>query len=195
MIFTHDIDLFKRRHGQMVLDSHKPIYVAGPLFSDSERRYLESLVDFLTKELKEGSTGFHINKYDHFFLPHRDAGDAGVISGGNKEVFINDLRHLDNAKIVIAWLDGADVDSGTAAELGYAFARGKQIFGLLTDRRRWSENKIRVLNNIVWGICKGEERIYKINIYETDGMNDLSDNKRLLDDLSKAIQELKIKLH
>jgi hypothetical protein len=29
-------------------------------------------------------------------------------------VFSNDFRYLDNTKIVIAWLDGADVDSGTA---------------------------------------------------------------------------------
>jgi nucleoside 2-deoxyribosyltransferase len=175
----------------MVLDRHKPIYIAGPLFSESERRYLESLVDFLTKELNEAFMDLHIDKYRDFFLPHRDVGDAGIVIGGNEEVFINDLRYLENAHIVIAWLDGADVDSGTAIEIGYAFAKSKHIFGILTDRRRWSEDKIRGLNNMVWGICKGKERIYKINIYETKNMHDVPENKRLLDDLSKALRMVK----
>ena len=34
---------------------------------------------------------------------------------------------------VVAVLDGADVDSGTAAEIGYAFARGKLIVGYRGD--------------------------------------------------------------
>jgi len=31
---------------------------------------------------------------------------------------------LDEASIVVAILDGPDVDSGTAIEIGYAFAKG-----------------------------------------------------------------------
>jgi nucleoside 2-deoxyribosyltransferase len=183
MILDHDTLKFKRRYRQMILESHKPIYIAGPLFSQSEREYLESLVDFLTNGLNKGLTDFHVDKEQDFFLPHRDIGDAGVVTGGNEEVFANDLRYLDNANILIAWLDGADVDSGTAFELGYAFAKGKQIFGLLTDRRRWRGTKIIGLNNMVWGICKGEKRIYKIN--------DAQEKKRLLRDLSKALNEVK----
>jgi nucleoside 2-deoxyribosyltransferase len=173
----------KEGHGRMVLERHKPIYIAGPLFSESERAFLESLVDFLTNGLNEGLAGFHVDKDQDFFLPHRDIGDAGVVTGGNEEVFINDLRYLDNANIVIAWLDGADIDSGTAVELGYAFAKGKHIFGLLTDRRRWSGTKIIGLNNMVWGICQGEKRIYKISNAE--------EKKRLLHDVSKALSEAK----
>jgi nucleoside 2-deoxyribosyltransferase len=131
--------------------------------------------------LNEGVTNLHIDRHHDFFLPHRDVGDAGIVTGGNEDVFANDLKYLDNAKIVIAWLDGTDVDSGTAVELGYAFAKGKHIFGLLTDRRRWHENKISGLNNMVWGICRGEDRIYKID--------DIQEKKRLLHDLSKALQE------
>jgi nucleoside 2-deoxyribosyltransferase len=167
----------------MILESHKSIYIAGPLFSQSERGYLESLVEFLTNGLNEGLTDFHVDKDQDFFLPHRDIGDAGVVTGGNEEVFVNDLAYLDKARIVIAWLDGADVDSGTAVELGYAFAKDKHIFGLLTDRRRWRGTKIIGLNNMVWGICKGEKRIYKID--------NAQEKKRLLHDVSKALREAK----
>ena len=47
---------------------------------------------------------------------------------------------MEQAKIVVTLLDGSDVDSCTAVELGYAFARkDKKIFGLLTDRRRLAD--------------------------------------------------------
>src|SRR5690606_17028127 len=42
---------------------------------------------------------------------------------------------------VLAVLDGADIDSGTASEIGYAFGLGdKVINGLRTDFRRSGEN-------------------------------------------------------
>ena len=38
-------------------------------------------------------------------------------------------------------LDGVDVDSGTAAEIGYAFARGKLIVGYRGDFRLSADNE------------------------------------------------------
>lgn len=160
----------------------KMFYIAGPLFSDSEKRYLEGLVTELSKKLSELTT-LSINEYDHFFLPHRDVGDAGVVKGGNEDIFIRDLEYLDEANIIIAWLDGADVDSGTAVELGYAYAKGKHIFALLTDTRRWHGTEIRGLNNMVWGVCKGEERVYRID--------DMQEKNRLLEDISNVLREVK----
>ena len=107
----------------------------------------------------------------------------GVVNGGNEDVFIKDLEYLDEANIIIAWLDGVDVDSGTAVELGYAYAKGKHIFGLLTDTRRWHGTEIRGLNNMVWGVCKGEERVYRID--------DMQEKNRLLEDISKVLKEVK----
>jgi nucleoside 2-deoxyribosyltransferase len=48
---------------------------------------------------------------------------------------------LDRADAVLAVLDGADVDSGTAAEIGYAFARGTPIVGYRGDVRLTGENE------------------------------------------------------
>jgi nucleoside 2-deoxyribosyltransferase len=48
---------------------------------------------------------------------------------------------IDRADGVLAVLDGADVDSGTAAEIGYAAARGLSIVGLRTDSRRTGDNE------------------------------------------------------
>ena len=101
------------------------------------------------------------------FIPHRDAGDVGTIDLERNEIFHADIFAIDNVKILIAVLDGADVDSGTSVELGYAYAKGdKKIFGLLTDRRYWRENntsagtKIYGLNNMIWGVCMSNGRVF-----------------------------------
>jgi nucleoside 2-deoxyribosyltransferase len=53
---------------------------------------------------------------------------------------------IDRADAVVAVLDGADVDSGTAAEIGYAFARGKPIVGYRGDARLAGDNEGAVVN-------------------------------------------------
>jgi nucleoside 2-deoxyribosyltransferase len=47
---------------------------------------------------------------------------------------------IDEADMVFAVLDGTDVDSGTAAEIGYAFAKGKSILGYRGDFRLSADN-------------------------------------------------------
>lgn len=145
------------------------IYVAGPLFSSHERRYLEELVNTIASKLG-------LSPMKNFFLPHRDAGDIGSSSVGRDEVFNVDLKELEKCRIVIALLDGQDVDSGTAVELGIAYAKGKKVFGILTDWRRWHGDSIGQINNMIWGICDKGMRIYK-------GINDV-----LLEDLKKEMK-------
>ncbi|MEH2513475.1 nucleoside 2-deoxyribosyltransferase [Nitrobacteraceae bacterium AZCC 1564] len=43
-------------------------------------------------------------------------------------------------------LDGVDVDSGTAAEIGYGFARGKRIIGYRGDFRLSADNEGSIVN-------------------------------------------------
>jgi nucleoside 2-deoxyribosyltransferase len=53
---------------------------------------------------------------------------------------------IDAADGVVAVLDGTDVDSGTAAEIGYAFARGKLIVGYRGDFRLSADNEGSIVN-------------------------------------------------
>lgn len=132
----------------------KSIYLAGPLFSEHERRYLEQLANVLAK-------GLGIDANDDIFLPHRDAGDIGRHGTGRDAVFQADIQAIDEAKALVALLDGQDVDSGTAVELGYAYACGKRIFGILTDWRRWEAEQLANINNMVWGACGKGARVYR----------------------------------
>ena len=110
------------------------IYIAGPLFNTHERWYLEQLAAALE------AAGYQT------FLPHRDAGLLdGTANIDRARLFRGDIAGLESCDVVVALLTGADQDSGTSAELGYAYAQGKPCFGL-TDDMRW-------LNNLIWGLC------------------------------------------
>ena len=133
----------------------KLIYIAGPLFSEHERGFLEEITEKIALALG-------VDPKKDIFLPHRDAGDLGIGGRGREEIFASDIEFLDNAQVIVALLDGPDVDSGTAVELGYAYAQGKEIFGVLTDWRRWkSNNKVENINNMIWGVCGRGNRIYR----------------------------------
>jgi nucleoside 2-deoxyribosyltransferase len=48
---------------------------------------------------------------------------------------------IDRSAAVLALLDGPDVDSGTAAEIGYASRAELPVVGLRTDARRSGDNE------------------------------------------------------
>ena len=121
----------------------KSIYIAGPLFNTHERWYLDRMAETLE------AAGYQT------FLPQRD---AGLVKLGSAEerlrIFKADIDALDAADLIVALLTGADHDSGTSAELGYMYAKGKLCFGISDDKRG-------ALNNIIWGICGNGQRIVR----------------------------------
>ena len=64
----------------------------------------------------------------------------------NRTIGDNNRRALDVADKVLAVLDGPDVDSGTAAEVGYAFAKGKLIYGYRSDFRLSADDEGAITN-------------------------------------------------
>jgi nucleoside 2-deoxyribosyltransferase len=64
----------------------------------------------------------------------------------NAEIGRNNQVAIDRCDAVLAVLDGADVDSGTASEIGYAFARGKPILGYRSDFRLSADNEGSLVN-------------------------------------------------
>ena len=71
------------------------------------------------------------------------AGDARVAAYRdlNARVGAANADLIDRSAGVLAVLDGTDVDSGTAAEVGYASARGLLVVGLRTDVRSAGDNE------------------------------------------------------
>jgi nucleoside 2-deoxyribosyltransferase len=64
----------------------------------------------------------------------------------DREIGATNRAAIDAAHGVVAVLDGVDVDSGTAAEIGYAFARGKLIVGYRGDFRLSADNEGSTVN-------------------------------------------------
>lgn len=94
-------------------------YIAGPLWTLEDRKKLEE-IDNLCKELKIDT-----------FLPHRD---AGVYEKGDSiQFFKKDSESIDDCNVIIALLDWKDIGSGTAWEIGYAYAKKIPVIGIVED--------------------------------------------------------------
>src|SRR5262245_50467219 len=98
------------------------VYVAAPLFTEAERAFNLVLARVLEAEGHE------------VYLPQRDT-VAAEAPDRKATTFYANLAALRNAEAVVAVCDGSQVDDGTAWEIGYAYGRNIQIFGLRTDVR------------------------------------------------------------
>lgn len=101
----------------------KTVYLAAPLFSEAECDFNRKLRDELI------SAGFIV------FLPQEDSNNVKDMLDRQKIIFNKNLKGIENSDIIVAVIDGADIDSGTAWEIGFAFAKGKPVLGLRTDFR------------------------------------------------------------
>jgi Nucleoside 2-deoxyribosyltransferase len=80
------------------------VYVAGPLFSEAERAWLDALAARLRGD------GFDC------FVPHENFAELADVT--LEQVYRIDSEGLQSANALVAWLDGPIVDDGTACEIG-----------------------------------------------------------------------------
>jgi nucleoside 2-deoxyribosyltransferase len=129
------------------------VYVASPLgFADSTRAFMDkTLIPAIQK------TGIHTinpwdpdpecdkkldNAHNEKNLDKRRVAWARAVEcfGAKNEASIK------KADGIVAVLDGVDVDSGTAAEIGYGTALGKWVIGYRGDFRRTGEDESAEVN-------------------------------------------------
>lgn len=100
------------------------IYFAGPLFTHAELRWNREMAARIT------SAGHNV------WLPQEKAGLAFEEGAPTpRALFDSAITGIEQADVVVAILDGADPDSGTAFECGYAHARGTPVIAVRTDFR------------------------------------------------------------
>ena len=104
------------------------LYVAGPLFSEAERIWLDALAARLRAQ------GFDC------FVPHENVLQSSDITVDL--VYRVDTEGLRSANALVAWVDGPMCDDGTACEIGMfaelVHSGGKQYKGIVaiaTDLR------------------------------------------------------------
>jgi nucleoside 2-deoxyribosyltransferase len=94
------------------------LYFAGPLFTTAERAWNAEVTTALR------AAGHEV------FLPQEK--EPGKDARG---VFLTDVGGIDWADGIVAIMDGADPDSGTCWEAGYAYGKGKPSVLVRTDLR------------------------------------------------------------
>jgi len=128
------------------------VFLAAPLFSESEREFNSKIA----KKLR--NSGFEV------WL----AQESPFIKEGSheekKRIYEEDISALETSDVVLAILDGVDVDAGVAFEVGYAKALGKPIIGLKTDYRTFSgkEEVNLILEIPIIKICKGVDEVVNL---------------------------------
>lgn len=102
-------------------------YLAAPFFNQNERYIYARVIDYLR----------HAEMLDLYVPQEHTVEDAWNLSNSAWawEVFKEDLRALDEAKVVYVLNFGMYSDSGTAWEAGYAYAKGKRIVNILVDQK------------------------------------------------------------
>jgi nucleoside 2-deoxyribosyltransferase len=107
-------------------DDRTKVYLAGPLFTQAERQWNLAIANGLSQHgfdmlVPQVLAERHISEHGGF----DPAALFGLATDGVK-----------NADVVVAILDGADPDSGTAFECAIAWSRGTPVVGLRTDFRK-----------------------------------------------------------
>jgi nucleoside 2-deoxyribosyltransferase len=120
------------------------IYLAGPLFTQAEQSWLRSIKAELVERGYEVCWPFELFK------------DGQIADWGPtapRRIMERCREALDQSGRVVAWIDGTQVDDGTAWEIGYAHARGKLIHGLRTDSRQSGDTSHSIVNAMVEASC------------------------------------------
>lgn len=111
------------------------IYLAGPLFSLAERNFNRTLADVLEAQLPNCVVSLP-QEYANTITEKEIFGDL---------MFDYCLSEIDRSDMIIAILDGPDVDSGTSVEIGYANAHKKPVIGVRTDFRASEDRGVNLM--------------------------------------------------
>lgn len=111
------------------------IYLAGSLFTLAEREFNARLAESIHKRCPDLI----------IILPQDNAVNFKDHENKNEKIFQDCIDSIDHADIIVALLEGADADSGTSVELGYAYSKGKAILGIRTDFRISEERGLNLM--------------------------------------------------
>ncbi len=127
------------------------LYIASPLgFSEAGRAFSETTLLPLIRragyEVLDPWTLTSEARLDAVRAMPEGARRREAWLAASLEIGATNRDAIDRSDGLIAVLDGTGVDSGTAAEIGYAYARGKRMLGYRGDGRASGDNEGVVVN-------------------------------------------------
>ena len=142
------------------------IYLAGPLFSEAEQNWLRETKNRMVELAKQ------LHKEVKVIWPYELIAPEELASLGPKapfEIFSRCKAELETTDILVALLDGSQVDDGTAWEIGYFCARrseGSHLIGIRTDFRNAGDTPFSKVNVMIEAACdtiaRSSEELYTI---------------------------------
>jgi len=126
------------------------IYLASPLgFAESTRDFMAIMESRIAACGYTVINPWHLSNSQQFevasLIENSDERRQALHELNMKVAAINE-KAIRECSVVVAVLDGPDVDSGTASEIGFAYAIGKQILGYRSDFRMASDNEGSLVN-------------------------------------------------
>ncbi len=153
------------------------IYIAGPLFSLAERDFNIALADALESSIPDCTVS----------LPQEYAKSIVGQTGFVEDMFDYCVRSMVNSDVVVAILDGPDVDAGTCVEIGYAYAHEKPIIGVRTDFRASEDRGVNLM------VSKACTEVIWMRNSSTELDHVLTEIIRAIKSLSSSSDKLEIK--
>lgn len=116
------------------------IYLANGLFNESDLRYNE----YIAQLLREGIDDVEV------FVPQEQGINDKTSYADSQLIYKLDRDNLISSDILVAIIDGVEVDSGVALEIGlFAAQRGNKIIGLYTDPRQLGRDNKKKIDALI----------------------------------------------
>lgn len=102
------------------------VYLANSLFSEADRDFNIKLAT----KIRETSKSIDL------YVPQEnmEINDKSKVVTA-QDIADGDMKHLIESDVLVAVIDGVEIDSGVAAEIGAFYMTGKPIYALCTDIR------------------------------------------------------------
>lgn len=158
------------------------IYLANALFNLGEILVNEKLA----KELRA-----NIENLD-LYVPQEN-GDINDKNAYADSLIIAeaDYERLKDTDYLVAVIDGIEIDSGVATEIGIAFAQGKKVFALYTDSRQQGRDNTKKIDALMKDATENQfmyRNLFVIGIIKKSGGAIYSNIADLVQAVKKEIE-------
>lgn len=152
------------------------VYLANALFSEADRMYNDFLADLLRRE---------VDNIDLFVPQEADEINDKNSFADSKKIAEWDSAKLLESDVLIAIIDGNEIDSGVSAEIGMFYMTNKPIIGLFTDVRQLGRDNKKKIDALIEDATENQF-IYR-NLF-TIGL--IKKNGTLVSSIEDLVEEL-----
>lgn len=159
-------------------------YLANGLFSMGDRYVNEVIAQEVRRKLA-GTVDLYVPQENGEINDKNAFADSEMIADG-------DLSQLRKADFVIAVLDGIEIDSGVACEIGFAYAQGIPVFGLFTDVRQFGRDNKKKIDALVLDAMENQfiyRNLFAVGLIKKSGGGIYSDVDELVEVIYSSVME------